>query len=192
MHGLKPRLEKFHNVQVADKAIDKAVDLATRYMSDKKNPDKSIDLIDAACAVERIKDKEGLVVDEELVDIQVARIANIPETKVTSNASDKVKDLDSNIKDKLFGQDSVVNEVLERLYVNYAGISTPNRPMGAFLFLGPTGTGKTEFAKLLGANLDMHLLRYDMSEYQDKHTVSSLLGARPGFVGYDDLSLIHI
>ena len=189
LHGLKPRLEKFHNVQVADKAIDKAVDLATRYMSDKKNPDKSIDLIDAACAVERIKDKEGLVVDEELVDIQVARIANIPETKVTSNASDKVKDLDSNIKDKLFGQDSVVNEVLERLYVNYAGISTPNRPMGAFLFLGPTGTGKTEFAKLLGANLDMHLLRYDMSEYQDKHTVSSLLGAPPGFVGYDDSNL---
>ena len=121
LHGLKPRLEKFHNVQVADKAIDKAVDLATRYMSDKKNPDKSIDLIDVACAVERIKDKEGLVVNEELVDIQVARIANIPETKVTSNASDKVKDLDSNIKDKLFGQDSVVNEVLERLYVNYAG-----------------------------------------------------------------------
>ena len=189
LHGLKPRLEKFHNVRVADKAIDKAVDLATRYMSDKKNPDKSIDLIDAACAVERIKDKEGLVVDEELVDIQVARIANIPETKVTSNASDKVKDLDSNIKDKLFGQDSVVNEVLERLYVNYAGISTPNRPMGAFLFLGPTGTGKTEFAKLLGANLDMHLLRYDMSEYQDKHTVSSLLGAPPGFVGYDDSNL---
>lgn len=189
LQGLKPRLEKFHNVQIAQDAITKAVDMATRYMSDKKNPDKSIDLIDAACAVERIKDKQGLVVDEELIDIQVARIANIPESKVTSDVSEKVKDLDSNIKQKLFGQDHVVNEVLERLYVNYAGISTPNRPMGAFLFLGPTGTGKTEFAKLLSANLDMHMLRYDMSEYQDKHTVSSLLGAPPGFVGYDDSNL---
>ncbi|MDC0862911.1 ATP-dependent Clp protease ATP-binding subunit [bacterium] len=189
LHGLKPRLEKFHNVQIADNAIVKAVDMATRYMSDKKNPDKSIDLIDAACAVERIKDKQGLVVDEELIDVQVSRIANIPESKVASNVSDKVKDLDTNIKDKLFGQDEVVNQVLERLYVNYAGISTPNRPMGAFLFLGPTGTGKTEFAKLLSNNLDMHMLRYDMSEYQDKHTVSSLLGAPPGFVGYDDSNL---
>ena len=182
-------MEKFHNVQIADNAIVKAVDMATRYMSDKKNPDKSIDLIDAACAVERIKDKAGLVVDEDLVDTQVARIANIPESKVTSDVSEKVKDLDSNIKQKLFGQDPVVDQVLERLYVNYAGISTPNRPMGAFLFLGPTGTGKTEFAKLLSCNLDMHMLRYDMSEYQDKHTVSSLLGAPPGFVGYDDSNL---
>ena len=189
LHGLRPRLEKFHNVQIADNAINKAVDMATRYMNDKKNPDKSIDLIDAACAVERIKDKNGLVVDEELIDVQVARIAKIPESKVSSNVSEKVQDLDSNIKQKLFGQDNVVNQVLERLYVNYAGISTPNRPMGAFLFLGPTGTGKTEFAKLLSTNLDMQLLRYDMSEYQDKHTVSSLLGAPPGFVGYDDSNL---
>ncbi len=189
LEGLKPRLEKFHNIQIDKDAIVKAVELATRYMNDKKNPDKSIDLIDGACATERVKDQEGLVVTADLIDIQVSRIANIPETKVASDASDRVKDLDANIKQKLFGQDHVVDSVLERLYVNYAGISTPNRPMGAFLFLGPTGTGKTEFAKLLSANLDMHLLRYDMSEYQDKHTVSSLLGAPPGFVGYDDSTL---
>ena len=189
LQGLKPRLEKFHNVQIDDIAIVKAVDLATRYMNDKKNPDKSIDLIDGACASERVKDQSGLVVTSDLIDAQVSRIANIPETKVSSDVSDKVKDLDSNIKQRLFGQDHVVNEVLERLYVNYAGISTPNRPMGAFLFLGPTGTGKTEFAKLLSSNLEMQMLRYDMSEYQDKHTVSSLLGAPPGFVGYDDSSL---
>ena len=189
LQGLRPRLEKFHSVDIDESAITKAVDLATRYMSDKKNPDKSIDLIDAACAVERVKDRAGLIVTEDLIDIQVARIANIPETKVKSDVSDKVKDLEVNIKDRLFGQDQVVDQVLERLYVNYAGISTPGRPMGAFLFLGPTGTGKTEFAKLLSSNLDMHLLRYDMSEYQDKHTVSSLLGAPPGFVGYDDSNL---
>ena len=189
LEGLRPRLEKFHNVQIDKGAIVKAVDLATRYMNDKKNPDKSIDLIDGACATERVKDQEGLVITEDLIDKQVAKIANIPETKVASDASDKVQNLDNNIKEKLFGQDHVVDEVLERLYVNYAGISTPNRPMGAFLFLGPTGTGKTEFAKLLSTNLDMQLLRYDMSEYQDKHTVSSLLGAPPGFVGYDDSNL---
>ena len=103
--------------------------------------------------------------------------------------STKILELDASIKQKLFGQDHVVNEVLERLYVNYAGIGTPNRPMGAYLFLGPTGTGKTEFAKLLSENLDMELLRYDMSEYQDRHTISSLLGAPPGFVGYDDSNL---
>ena len=189
LQGLKPRLEKFHGVQIDNVAIVKAVDLATRYMNDKKNPDKSIDLIDGACATERVKDQPGLVVTEDLIDAQVARIANIPETKVSSNVSDRVKELDANIKQKLFGQDHVIDEVLERLYVNYAGISTPNRPMGAFLFLGPTGTGKTEFAKLLSSNLDMHLLKYDMSEYQDKHTVSSLLGAPPGFVGYNDSNL---
>ena len=163
LQGLRPRLEKFHSVKIDERAIEKAVDLATRYMNDKKNPDKSIDLIDGACATERVKDQEGLTVTADLIDAQVSRIANIPETKVASDVSDRVKDLDENIKQKLFGQDHIVDEVLERLYVNYAGISTPNRPMGAFLFLGPTGTGKTEFAKLLSSNLEMELLRYDMS-----------------------------
>ena len=162
LQGLKPRLEKFHGVQIDSVAIVKAVDLATRYMNDKKNPDKSIDLIDGACATERVKDQPGLVVTASQIDVQVSRIANIPETKVSSDVSDRVKELDANIKQKLFGQDHVIDEVLERLYVNYAGISTPNRPMGAFLFLGPTGTGKTEFAKLLSSNLDMHLLKYDI------------------------------
>ena len=189
LQGLQPRLENFHNVKIDNTAIIKAVELATRYMNDKKNPDKSIDLIDAACAVERVKDREGLVVTESAIETQVARVANIPETKVSGDMSTKILELDASIKQKLFGQDHVVDEVLERLYVNYAGIGTPNRPMGAYLFLGPTGTGKTEFAKLLSENLDMELLRYDMSEYQDRHTISSLLGAPPGFVGYDDSNL---
>jgi len=189
LQGLQPRLENFHKVKIDYTAITKAVELATRYMTDKKNPDKSIDIVDAACAVERVKDIEGLVVTESAVNTQVARVANIPETKVSGDMSVKILELDASIKQKLFGQDHVVNEVIERLYVNYAGIGTPNRPMGAYLFLGPTGTGKTEFAKLLSENLDMELLRYDMSEYQDRHTVSSLLGAPPGFVGYDDSNL---
>jgi ATPases with chaperone activity, ATP-binding subunit len=119
----------------------------------------------------------------------VSRVANIPESKVSNDTNRKILELESNIKEKLYGQDHVVDEVLERLYVNYAGIGGDGRPMGCFLFLGPTGTGKTEFAKLLSSNLDMNLLRYDMSEYQDRHTISSLLGAPPGYVGYDDSAL---
>jgi len=189
LNGLKPRLETFHSVKIEESAIERAVDLANRYLHDKKNPDKSIDLIDAACARERVKDKEGVLITAELIEKQVSKVANIPDTKVSNDVSDRITDLESNIKEGLYGQDHVVDSVLERLYVNYAGIGSETRPMGSFLFLGPTGTGKTEFAKLLANNLDMTLLRYDMSEYQDRHTVSSLLGAPPGYVGYDDSAL---
>jgi ATP-dependent Clp protease ATP-binding subunit ClpA len=116
-------------------------------------------------------------------------VANIPATKVSNDASDRILELEGTIKQRLYGQDHVVEQVSERLYINYAGLATETRPMGCFLFLGPTGTGKTEFAKLLSENLSMKLLRYDMSEFQDRHTISSLLGAPPGYVGYDDSAL---
>ena len=189
LEGLAPRLEEFHNVSITSEAIKKAVDLANRYLHDKKNPDKSIDIIDSACATQRVKDQDTALITEELIDAQVSKMANIPKNKVSNNSSEKILDLEAGIKEKLYGQDHVIDEVLERLYVNYAGISNTGRPMGAFLFLGPTGTGKTEFAKLLSKNLDMKFLRYDMSEYGDKHTVSSLLGAPPGYVGYQDSTL---
>jgi ATP-dependent Clp protease ATP-binding subunit ClpA len=189
LNGLKPRLEQFHKVQIDNQAIDRAVELATRYLYDKKNPDKSIDLIDASCARERVKDQPGGTITAEMIQDQVGRVANIPADRVKNDVNTKVMELESNIKQRLYGQDSVVDSVLERIYVNYAGIGSQRRPVGCFLFLGPTGTGKTELAKLLAENLDMHMLRYDMSEYQDRHTVSSLLGAPPGFVGYDDSQL---
>jgi ATP-dependent Clp protease ATP-binding subunit ClpA len=163
--------------------------LATRYLYDKKNPDKSIDLIDASCARERVKDQPGGTITAEMIQDQVGRVANIPADRVKNDVNTKVMELESNIKQRLYGQDQVVDSVLERIYVNYAGIGSQRRPVGCFLFLGPTGTGKTELDKLLAENLDMHMLRYDMSEYQDRHTVSSLLGAPPGFVGYDDSQL---
>ena len=189
LQGLKPRLEKFHSVKITDSSLDKAVELAHRYIHDKKNPDKSIDLVDAACARERVKDLEGVTITPELIEIQVGRVANIPATKVSNDASDRILELEGTIKQRLYGQDHVVEQVSERLYINYAGLGTETRPMGCFLFLGPTGTGKTEFAKLLSENLSMKLLRYDMSEFQDRHTISSLLGAPPGYVGYDDSAL---
>jgi ATP-dependent Clp protease ATP-binding subunit ClpA len=189
LQGLQSRLEDFHNVTITASAIDHAVKLASRYLHDKKNPDKSIDLIDAACAVQRVKDQGKVRITKDFIEKEVSKIANIPDTKVSNDASEKIITLDANIKDKLYGQDQAVDKIIERLYVNYAGIGSDQRPMGCFLFLGPTGTGKTEFAKLLAKNLDMAFLRYDMSEYQDRHTVSGLLGAPPGYVGYEDSQL---
>lgn len=185
--GLSPRLEQFHNVLISTEAITKAVDLAARYIHDRKNPDKSIDIIDAACARERVKDPvDTTTITAEMVEAQVSRMTTIPEERLQNERSKKITELEGNIKQRLYGQDQAVDAVLERVYINFSGIGHEGRPMGSFLFLGPTGTGKTELAKLLGQNLDMKLLRYDMSEYQERHTVSSLIGAPPGYVGFED------
>ena len=184
--GLSPRLEKFHNVMIDTDAILAAVELSGRFISDKKNPDKSIDLLDAACARERVKDAGTLTVTAELIRQQVSRVTGVPMDRLENVNSNKLTDLETNIKQKLYGQDAVVDSVLERVYISFAGIGNEKRPMSSFLFLGPTGTGKTELAKLLSQNLDMTLLKYDMSEYQEKHTVSSLIGAPPGYVGFED------
>ena len=184
--GLSPRLEAFHNVLIDTDAMTAAVDLAARYIHDKKNPDKSIDLLDAACARERVKDSGNVTVNKSMIEEQVARVTGVPTDRLQNERSLKIVDLESNIKQKLYGQEAAVDSVLERVYINFSGIGTPNRPMASFLFLGPTGTGKTELAKLLSENLDMHLLRYDMSEFQEKFSVSSLIGAPPGYVGFED------
>jgi ATP-dependent Clp protease ATP-binding subunit ClpA len=184
--GLSPRLEQFHNVLIETEAITSAVELANRYIHDKKNPDKSIDLIDAACARERVKDSGTANITRALIEAQLARVTGVPADKLQNERSTKIVELESNIKQKLYGQDGAVDSVLERVYINFAGIANATRPMASFLFLGPTGTGKTELARLLANNLDMKLLKYDMSEYQERHSVSGLIGAPPGYVGFED------
>jgi ATP-dependent Clp protease ATP-binding subunit ClpA len=184
--GLSPRLEKFHDVMIDTDAIMASVELANRYIHDRKNPDKAIDLLDASCARERVKDAGTVTVTKEMIQAQVSRVAGVPVDRLQNERSAKIVDLESNIKQKLYGQDSAVDAVLERVYINFAGIGNAKRPISSFLFLGPTGTGKTELAKLLSEHLEMKLLRYDMSEYQEKHTVSSLIGAPPGYVGFED------
>jgi ATP-dependent Clp protease ATP-binding subunit ClpA len=184
--GLSPRLEQFHNVLIDTEAITTAIELANRYIHDKKNPDKSIDLIDGACARQRIKDQGNVTVNKSMIEEQVSKILGIPLDRLQNEQTAKITDLESNIKQKLYGQDSAVDTVLERVYINYSGIGNERKPIASFLFLGPTGTGKTELAKLLAEHLDMKLLRYDMSEYQERHTVSSLIGAPPGYVGFED------
>jgi ATP-dependent Clp protease ATP-binding subunit ClpA len=184
--GLSPRLEQFHNVMIDSDAIRAAVDLGARYIHDKKNPDKSIDLIDGACARERIKDLGSVNITPDMIMAQLSRVTDVPVDRLQNERSAKILELESNIKQALYGQDQAVDRVLERVYINFSGIGNAKRPIASFLFLGPTGTGKTELARLLATNLDMKLLKYDMSEYQERHTVSSLIGAPPGYVGFED------
>ena len=184
--GLSPRLEKFHNVLIDTVAIETAVELSGRFISDKKNPDKSIDLIDAASARERVKDAGIVTITADLIRQQLSRVTGVPLDRLENNNSKKISELETNLKQKLYGQNETIDRVLERVYITFAGIGNEKKPMSSFLFLGPTGTGKTELARLLSQNLDMTLLKYDMSEYQEKHTVSSLIGAPPGYVGFED------
>jgi ATP-dependent Clp protease ATP-binding subunit ClpA len=186
LSGLSERLNDFHDVEITEEAITSAVESASRFIHDRKNPDKSIDLLDAACAKQKVLGNSGAKITKELIFEQVEKYAGVPADKLKGDNLVKISNLEVNIKSKLYGQDSVVEQVLERIYVNFAGIGNEGKPMGSFLFLGNTGTGKTAFAKLLSENLDMPLLKYDMSEYSEKHSVSSLIGPPPGYVGFGD------
>ena len=177
LYGLRQHFEKFHKGIIDDEAIETAVDLSVRYQTDKRLPDKAIDLIDMSCARLKIKNPDFIVGKLDIVET-ISKATKIPkENLLSEKATENLITLESTIKDKLYGQDTSVDEVLEKIYVAKAGMKSHNKPVGNFLFLGPTGTGKTEFAKLLSDNLSMKLLRYDMSEYQEKHSMAKLIGA---------------
>jgi ATP-dependent Clp protease ATP-binding subunit ClpA len=187
--GVAKRLGEFHGVTINDSAIASAIEYSSRYIHDRKNPDKSIDLLDSACAKQRVDKLTDQEITVANIREQISKVAGVPKDKLDSNNSDRMINLEANIKEKLYGQDKTVDTVLDRIYVSYAGISNDKKPMASFLFLGPTGTGKTELARLISENLDMPLLKYDMSEYQEKHSVAALIGAPPGYVGYEDSNL---
>lgn len=186
LQGLTPRLNEFHKVDITQDAIIACVDNSIRYVTDRKNPDKSIDLLDSACAKQRVLQNEYVSIEKEHIHEQIERAYGINMDKLSGNNHKKVSTLEFNMKNKIYGQDESIDQILERIYVSYAGIANENKPMCSFIFLGPTGSGKTETAKLLAENLDMKLLKYDMSEYSEKHSVSSLIGPPPGYVGFDD------
>ena len=186
LSGLAARLNDFHNVCITDESVKAAVEMSGRYIHDRKNPDKSIDLLDAACAKQKVLGNVEAIITKELVYEQVEKFTGVPADKMKGDNLDLIQNLEVNVKGKLYGQDEVVEQVLERVYVSFAGINKETKPLASFLFMGPTGTGKTELARLLSKNLDMKLLKYDMSEYSEKHSVSSLIGPPPGYVGFSD------
>ena len=192
LRGLRGHFEKFHNGTITDDALDAAVELSVRYQTDKRLPDKAIDLIDTACAKERIKGKPYSIDRGHIVRV-LSKALKIPVDQIgTDNSQDTTKTLatlESNIKSKLYGQDTAVDDILEKIYVSKAGLKSSTKPIGSFLFLGPSGVGKTELCKLIAENMSMKLIRFDMSEFQEKHTVSRLIGSPPGYVGYEDGNL---
>lgn len=189
--GLKKYYENHHNVAITDEAIDQAVKLSVKYMADKKLPDKAIDIIDCASARYKLNDdpvEEGVqqIVDVEQITYELSKMINMPLETVAQKESKNLSGLEGSMKSVVYGQDSAVETLLDKIFVAQAGLKSPNKPIGSFLFLGPTGCGKTETAKQLAEKMGMTLLRFDMSEYQEKHSVARLIGAPPGYVGYEE------
>ncbi|OON93437.1 MAG: ATP-dependent Clp protease ATP-binding subunit ClpA [Epulopiscium sp. Nele67-Bin001] len=190
--GIKHQYEQYHEVTYTDEAIEKAVILSSKYMNDRYLPDKAIDLIDEAGSTIRLNnpDKQGLVVDEHMMEKLVARICRIPEQTVVKDEKTKLKNLESNLKRSIFGQQQAIEAVSRCIKLSRSGLGNPNKPVANMLFVGPTGVGKTEIARCLATTLGIKLIRFDMSEYIEKHAASKLIGAPPGYVGYEEGGLL--
>jgi ATP-dependent Clp protease ATP-binding subunit ClpA len=192
LKGLKPYFEDHHSVKYTNEAIRSAVDLSARYINDRKLPDKAIDVIDEAGAAQHLlaasKRRKSIGVKE--IEEVVAKIARIPPKNVSKNDAEVLKDLDGALKRVVFGQDAAIEALSSAIKLARAGLREPEKPIGNYLFAGPTGVGKTEVAKQLADTLGVELLRFDMSEYMEKHAVSRLIGAPPGYVGFDQGGLL--
>jgi ATP-dependent Clp protease ATP-binding subunit ClpA len=190
IEGLKVKFEEHHNVEYSKEIVESTVKLANKHITERKLPDKAIDVIDEVGAYIRINNKneaEGTPVSVKLVDIEhiVAKIARIPEKSISVNEKDKLRNLERDLKLLIFGQDKAVVEVSNAIILSRSGLSNEEKPIANFLFAGPTGVGKTELAKQLAMTMGIHFERIDMSEYMEKHAVSKLIGAPPGYVGFD-------
>jgi len=184
--GLKKYYEKHHGVKITNQAIIDSVKYSIKYMTDKKLPDKAIDLIDCACARFKVKDEEGGIVDHDEIVFEVAKISNLPIDQVAAKENNNLKNLDKNMRGKVYGQDAAIEILLDKIFIAQAGLKSLNKPVGNFLFAGPTGVGKTEVAKQLASNMGVELVRFDMSEFQESHSVAKFIGAPPGYVGFED------
>lgn len=186
LKGIKKYYEGHHNVKIKDDAIQAAVKLSIKYQTDKKLPDKAIDLIDLACSRFNLKLADDRIVDEAAIQYELAKVVNMPTEKIAEQESSSLVNLEANLQQEVYGQDTAITEIVDKILVSQAGLKAENRPVGAFVFMGPTGTGKTETAKALAKNLGVKLIRFDMSEYQEKHSVSKLIGSPPGYVGFEE------
>ena len=187
LRGIKKYYEDYHKTNITEQAIEAAVKLSVKYQSDKKLPDKAIDLIDVACSRFNLKDPdvEKLVTEEE-IQYELAKMINMPIENIAEKESGNLAHLETNMKKSVYGQDQAIESIVDKILVAQAGLKPDDKPIGSFIFMGPTGTGKTETAKSLAEELGVKLVRFDMSEYQEKHSVAKLIGSPPGYVGFDD------
>ena len=192
LKGLKSRFEDHYNLRYTDKALRTASELAARYINDRFMPDKAIDVIDEAGAAQQLQPPSRRKKSIGVTDVEqvVAKIARIPSSQVTASDKASLRDLDSNLKMAVFGQNEAIEQLATAIKLSRAGLKSGEKPIGSFLFAGPTGVGKTEVCKQLAHTMGVELLRYDMSEYMERHTVSRLIGAPPGYVGFDQGGLL--
>ena len=190
--GLRPYYEDYHKLKYTDEALKAAVELSARYINDRKLPDKAIDVIDETGASQMLVtiDKRKTIIDVEDIEATIASIARIPPKSVSKSDTELLAGLETNLQRVVFGQDAAISALASAIKLARAGLREPEKPIGSYLFTGPTGVGKTEVAKQLADSLGVELLRFDMSEYMERHTVSRLIGAPPGYVGFDQGGLL--
>jgi ATP-dependent Clp protease ATP-binding subunit ClpA len=189
LRGLRKYYEDYHQTTITDDAIEAAVKLSVKYQSDKKLPDKAIDLIDVACARFKLLeegDETPKIVKESNIQFELSKMINLPAEQVAEKESENLAHLEDNLKKVVYGQDEAIEKIIDKILVSQAGLKPDDKPIGSFVFMGPTGTGKTETAKALAKNLGVKLVRFDMSEYMEKHAVSKLIGSPPGYVGHEE------
>ena len=186
LKGIKKYYEDFHKVKIKDDALQAAVKLSVKYQADKKLPDKAIDLIDVACSRFNLKLADERVITEAEIQYELAKMVQMPEEQIKEAESEGLVKLEDQLKMEVYGQDTAITEIVDKILVARAGLKPENKPVGSFIFMGPTGTGKTETAKALAKHLGVKLLRFDMSEYQEKHSISKLIGSPPGYVGFEE------
>ncbi|RAH98144.1 ATP-dependent Clp protease ATP-binding subunit ClpA [Acuticoccus sediminis] len=192
LKGLKPRYEEFHGLKYTNEAIKSAVELSHRYINDRKLPDKAIDVIDETGASQMLlaENKRRKQVDVKEIEATVATMARIPPKSVSKDDAEVLRTIETNLKRVVYGQDGAIETLSSAIKLSRAGLREPNKPIGSYLFSGPTGVGKTEVARQLAELMGVELLRFDMSEYMERHTVSRLIGAPPGYVGFDQGGLL--
>ena len=192
LKGLKSHFEQHHDIKYSSDAIKTAVELSARYIHDRKLPDKAIDVIDEAGAAQQLltESKKRKVITVKEIEGVVAKIARIPPKSLTKDDAQNLQDLESSLKRVVFGQDIAISALSSAIKLSRAGLREPEKPIGNYLFAGPTGVGKTEVAKQLADTLGVELIRFDMSEYMEKHAISRLIGAPPGYVGFDQGGLL--
>ena len=192
LHGLKSRFEEHHGIAYSDEAIRAAAELAAKYMHDRQLPDKAIDVMDEAGAAQRVvdEDKRLNVVGKNEIEAVVSKMARVPMVQVSSTDTSKLKRLEDDLRNAVFGQDKAIDVLSSAVKMARAGLGKTDKPIGSFLFTGPTGVGKTEVAKQLASTMGVELVRFDMSEYMEAHAVSRLIGAPPGYVGFDKGGLL--